>query len=105
MNQPDEIGNLYFQFRLGTSKSSRQHVQRKQLTAMAGVRKYAGLPDLVRPFVHLVSRFLPILTSLLQDPAPDIYETPDLTDDASTNPVKTPLKLDCVIAELVNQEI
>jgi hypothetical protein len=27
------------------------------------------------------------LTQLLQDSAPDIYETPDLTDDNSTVPV------------------
>ena len=35
--------------------------------AMSSSRKYAGLPDL--------------------DIAPDIYETPELTDDASTRPV------------------
>ncbi|KAL9130829.1 MAG: hypothetical protein Q9217_001081 [Psora testacea] len=36
---------------------------------MSGARKYAGLPDL--------------------DHAPDIYETPDLTDDTSTHPTST----------------
>ncbi|KAL2041346.1 hypothetical protein N7G274_005728 [Stereocaulon virgatum] len=39
---------------------------------MSTVRKYAGLPDL--------------------DPAPDIYETPELTDDNSTHPTSTTLR-------------
>ncbi|MCJ1242958.1 hypothetical protein MMC30_000154 [Trapelia coarctata] len=39
---------------------------------MSGNRKYAGLPDL--------------------DIAPDIYETPELTDDASTRPTSTALR-------------
>ncbi|KAK4698125.1 nuclear migration protein JNM1, partial [Lecanoromycetidae sp. Uapishka_2] len=39
---------------------------------MSTVRKYAGLPDL--------------------DPAPDIYETPELTDDTSTHPTSTTLR-------------
>lgn len=54
---------------------------------MARERKYAGLPDMVR---------LPLLPLLLaasqadtiQDDAPDIYETPELTDDTSTVPVR-----------------
>ena len=51
---------------------------------MASVRKYAGLPDLVRtktPRAYL--HYLPNL----KDAAPDIYETPELTDDNSTHPV------------------
>ncbi|KAI5247245.1 hypothetical protein E4T43_02130 [Aureobasidium subglaciale] len=39
---------------------------------MAQVRKYAALPDLV-----------------IKDESPDTYETPDLTDDASTLPTST----------------
>ncbi|MCJ1283788.1 hypothetical protein MMC26_003119 [Xylographa opegraphella] len=41
---------------------------------MSTIRKYAGLPDL--------------------DIAPDIYETPELTDDASTRPTSTALRSD-----------
>ncbi|MCJ1437539.1 hypothetical protein MMC27_006926 [Xylographa pallens] len=41
---------------------------------MSTIRKYAGLPDL--------------------DIAPDIYETPELTDDTSTRPTSTALRSD-----------
>ena len=56
---------------------------------MALNKKYANLPDLVS-FCHLAWWLL--LTALtvyltLKDPSPDIYETPDLTDEASTVPV------------------
>lgn len=58
-------------------------------------RKYAGLPDLVRYIYH--TSLLPHLNQpttnivcLGQDLAPDIYETPDLTDEASTVPVSYP---------------
>jgi hypothetical protein len=55
---------------------------------MASNRKYAALPDLVclRDQTQATS---PLLTVLhLQDSAPDIYETPELTDDLSTVPVR-----------------
>ena len=64
---------------------------------MAFNKKYAGLPDLVSGskafFPFLKAWFYPTLTFLFasaldQDPAPDIYETPELTDD-STLPVNT----------------
>lgn len=55
---------------------------------MAFNKKYAGLPDLVSPFGEDLQRVS--LTSP-QDPAPDIYETPDLTDEASTVPVSPQL--------------
>lgn len=54
---------------------------------MALSRKYANLPD-------LVSNNIPRRNDEdganhgIQDSAPDIYETPELTDDASTVPVR-----------------
>jgi hypothetical protein len=42
-------------------------------------RKYAALPDLVRSRQFAFAYW--------QDTAPDVYETPELTDDVSTQQV------------------
>ena len=55
---------------------------------MASNRKYAALPDLVSSRLAFVLE--PKLANcpyVYQDSAPDIYETPELTDDNSTVPV------------------
>ena len=52
---------------------------------MSAVRKYANLPDLVG--FSLLRLLVGAITDHYQDPAPDIYETPELTDDTSTYPV------------------
>lgn len=46
-------------------------------------RKYAALPDLVRR-LWILSPCRTKRLTLVKDEAPDIYETPDLTDDTST---------------------
>ena len=51
---------------------------------MAFNKKYAGLPDLVSLQYDIYGS---TTDPVFQDPAPDIYETPDLTDEASTVPV------------------
>lgn len=48
--------------------------------------KYAALPDLVWDIISTNIGGAQ-LTYCLQDSAPDIYETPELTDDNSTVPV------------------
>jgi hypothetical protein len=55
---------------------------------MARERKYAGLPDMVRTPTPQNSLGAPIVLTTFQEDAPDIYETPDLTDDLSTVPVR-----------------
>lgn len=56
---------------------------------MALNRKYAALPDLVCLTPRKDSGDVPVpyADGPPKDNAPDIYETPDLTDDASTVPV------------------
>lgn len=55
---------------------------------MSGVQKYAALPDLVSKIVRLrLFDSVLLLMSGQDDAAPDIYETPDLTDGTSTLPV------------------
>jgi hypothetical protein len=58
---------------------------------MAQSKKYAGLLDLVCldeiPRARTVTDVLPD-----KDQAPEIYETPDLTDDGSTNQVRQNLR-------------
>ncbi|KAI4138679.1 MAG: hypothetical protein LQ341_004558 [Variospora aurantia] len=58
---------------------------------MVTVRKYATLPDLVRDAHQLGSAKADIR---LQDAAPDIYETPELTDDASTAVASSTIRSD-----------
>ncbi|KAL9018947.1 MAG: hypothetical protein Q9185_003781 [Variospora sp. 1 TL-2023] len=58
---------------------------------MVTVRKYATLPDLVRDVHQLGSAKADIR---LQDAAPDIYETPELTDDASTAVASSTIRSD-----------
>lgn len=59
---------------------------------MAMNRKYAALPDLVNTHAVLAfsTRLHAKLMTTFQDSAPDIYETPELTDDTSTVPVRIP---------------
>ena len=55
---------------------------------MALNRKYAALPDLVSSPTHLRVFAFAAKANQSQDSAPDIYETPELTDDTSTVPVR-----------------
>ncbi|KAL9104404.1 MAG: hypothetical protein Q9163_000662 [Psora crenata] len=53
---------------------------------MSSIRKYVGLPDLVSTSLLWQSLWYQAYQSHVKDPAPDIYETPDLIDDTSTHP-------------------
>lgn len=57
---------------------------------MAQSKKYAGLLDLV--CLYPISARTATYVLLDKDQAPEIYETPDLTDDGSTNQVRRHLR-------------
>jgi hypothetical protein len=50
-----------------------------------------------RPGELYLTMLMQLLLTASQDPAPDIYETPDLTDEASTVPVSPPMPANTTI--------